>query len=486
MSFRIIVLLLLCTFFCANNAFSATESLHRSTDYISKLDTVKSDLDRDGIADMVGDTVEVSGIANIATGRLHERFMQIFIQNDSSGLSLFAENYTTPVEAGDSLKAVGIVQEYFGLVELKVLSYEVLPGSKKKIREVSLNKAIEDLPKYEGMLVGGEAVVIGKGDRYNGKYLNVSPRDGSDKSILIYVTNFHANYQDFDFESISIGDDVNVAGILTLYNPNTPREDKNVYKIHLRTPHDLSIVGLSKSQMIFWGSIGLAAVILILGWVVSLQSTVKSKTEDLEQSLKEKDILLKEIHHRVKNNLAIMSGLFELQLDTAEHEATKKTLRDSQSRLKSMALVHDKLYKTKNLAEIEMQNYINEMGQSLHDTLESPGQNIEMSYDIDDVKLNIDQAIPCGLLINELVVNAFKHAFNGREQGQIHIRLKEKTGNIELYISDDGRGIPDDFDINQSTSLGMMLIETFRQELGASIEMSNNNGTSFTFTFPAG
>lgn len=437
----------------------------------------------DGVSDLIGDTVTVGGIASIASGVLHENYLQTFIQQDSTGLSLFSESFNKPINLGDSVLARGIVQEYYGLTEINVLEYEVFSDTRKQPLQISLSEAIDHLAKYEGMLVGGTGTVIGKGDRFNGKYLMISPEGMPDKSIMIYVTNFHSRYQDFDFESISIGDDLQIAGILSLYNPDTRGEEERTYKIHLRTSDDLSIIGVSRSQMILWGSLGLLIILIVAGWIISLRSTVKSKTEDLKQSLEDKEILLKEIHHRVKNNLAIMSGLFELQLDGTENEETKKALRNSQSRLKSMALVHDKLYNTSSLTEIEMSHYIRELVQSLRDTFVGPDQDITLEFDFDGISLDIDKAIPCGLLINEIVVNAFKHGFENKDSGVIRVSMKEQNGTAVLIITDNGEGIPDDFDIQQSSSLGMMLIDTFKNQLGAELEVDTGNGTRFTFSF---
>jgi len=460
------------------------ESASADTAELTNLADVKRDLNEDGTSDLIGDTVTVAGISNIATGVLHENYLQIFIQDGATGMSLFATSFDEPVSRGDSVIATGVIQEYYGLTEINVIEYRVVPGTEKKITAKPLQKALRNLPEFEGMLVSGTGTVIGKGDRFNGKYLMVSPTDDPDSSIMAYVTNFHSNYQQFDFESISIGDDLRIAGVLSLYNPDTRGEEDSTYKIHLRSPSDLSIIGFSRNQMILWGSIGILVTVIAIGWIISLRSTVKSQTQDLKQSLQDKEILLKEIHHRVKNNLAIMSGLFELQLDSTENEQTIKALRNSQSRLKSMALVHDKLYRTSSLTDIEMSQYVEELVRSLHNTFVGPKQDISLNFKIEDINLDIDQAIPCGLLINEIVVNAFKHGFENKDKGSIEIAMKKQNGDARLVIADDGHGIPEDFDISKSSSLGMMLIETFKNQLDASLHISNSRGTRFTFSFP--
>ncbi len=480
MLFQITTLLLICLL---QNTVGFSQTPGGIKQEVTPLNEIKPYAKGDGVSDLIGDTVTVGGIASIASGVLHENYLQIFIQQDSTGISLFSESFDKPVNPGDSILARGVVQEYYGLTEINVLDYEVFSDTRKQPLQISLAEAIDNLAKYEGMLVGGTGTVIGKGDRFNGKYLMISPEGIPDKSIMIYVTNFHSRYQDFDFESISIGDDLQVAGILSLYNPDTRGEEGNTYKIHLRTSKDLTIIGISRSQMILWGSLGLLVFILVAGWIISLRSTVQSKTKELKDSVEEKEVLLKEIHHRVKNNLAIMSGLFELQLDATENAETKKALRNSQSRLKSMALVHDKLYNTSSLTEIEMSHYIKELVQSLRNTFVGPDQDISLEFNFDDVRLDIDQAIPCGLLINEIVVNAFKHGFNNKKSGMIKVSMKEQNGTAKLIIADNGDGIPDDFDIQKSSSLGMMLIDTFKDQLGAELEVDTDKGTRFTFSF---
>lgn len=454
-----------------------------------ELSRIKEDANGDGTVDMIGDTVKVSGISNISSGLLHEQYLQVFIQNDTSGLSLFADSIREPILAGDSVVATGIVQEYNSLVEVKVLDYHVFSPNEPRsdLESHPLGSALNNLEQYEGMLIGGTGTVVGRGSKYNGKYLMVSPTDSAEQTIMVYVTNFHARYQDFDFESVSVGDQVQVAGVLTQYNPDPINQEALTYKIHLRTPADFGIVGISINQMIIWGSIGITLFLIAVAWVISLRSTVKSKTGELEESLHEKEILLKEIHHRVKNNLAIMSGLFELQLDSTENPATEKALRNSQARLQSMALVHDKLYQTSSLNDIQMDQYIPELVESLRNTFIGPNQNVALRFEIDDVRLNIDHAIPCGLLINEIVVNAFKHAFNtsSSDNGEITVSMSEANGEVRLVVADNGSGIPEDFEILESTSLGMMLIDTFRDQLSASMDISSKSGTRFSLTFPA-
>jgi len=198
--------------------------------------------------------------------------------------------------------------------------------------------------------------------------------------------------------------------------------------------------------------------------------------------LDEKEVLLREIHHRVKNNLSIVSGLIELQLDGTENERARRVLKDSQSRIYSMAMIHEKLYETKSLSGIRLDNYLRELVEAIHDTFEY-SDSVGLQFDMDSASLDIDKVVPCGLLINELVVNAFKHAFKDNEHGILKIGLKNQEGTLELTVSDNGRGLPEDFTLESTDSLGGMLISTFSAQLEAKTEIESGNGATFKFTF---
>ncbi|MFH5832705.1 histidine kinase dimerization/phosphoacceptor domain -containing protein [Halalkalibaculum sp. DA384] len=450
-------------------------------DQFTPLHQVKADRDGDGTPDMLGDTVTVSGLASIETGLLHEVYLQIFIQDDSTGLSLFARSFDQPIARGDSLVVTGVVQQYFGMTEVKVLEYEVFEPQSPLPGPVPMSRALRNLETYEGMLVGGTATVTGKGSQYNGKYLVVTPSDSVARSVQLYVSNFHSLYSQFDTESLASGDRVRVAGIVSLYNPG--KVEGEGYNIFLRDPGDLETVGLTQYTLFTLGIIGLVVTVLGVGWIVSLRSRVKSKTREIQQSLEEKELLLKEIHHRVKNNLAIISGLIELQMDSSKNEETQQVLRDSQSRIQSMALVHDKLYRTSTVTDIGMQTYIEELVESLRSMFVGPNSDVELRFDIDEVHLDIDRAIPCGLLVNELVVNSFKHAFTG-EQGVLEVKLKKGEDVYRLSIADNGDGLPADFREKMESSLGLMLVETFKSQLRARMQIENRNGAHFLFEIP--
>ncbi len=449
---------------------------------ITPIHEINMDRDNDGNADLQGDTVTVAGRANVATGLFHEVYLQIFIQNDIAGISLFSSSFDQPVARGDSVVATGVVQQYFGMTEINVLEYEVHQNSEPLPKPIPLEVALQNPADYEGMVVGGTATITGNGSKHNGKYLKISPSEDNPDSILVYVSNFHSQYRKFDLDMLTAGDNISVSGIMSMYNPG--KSDNENYRIFLRTPEDLDTIGLTQYTLIILGSVGIIISILVVGWIVSLKSTVRSKTKKIRQSLEEKEVLLREIHHRIKNNLAIISGLIELQMEKSMDRGAHKVLRDSQSRIQSMALVHDKLYRTTTVSDIGMQTYIEELVESLKSTFTESDSDIELQFDIDDIRLDIDRAIPCGLLINELVVNSFKHAFTDGE-GLLKVKFKKVDDSYRLIVADNGLGLPENYEDKMQSSLGLMLVDTFKRQLEAEMTVENRNGAHFAIEFPS-
>ncbi|MDZ7682957.1 MAG: PAS domain S-box protein [Fodinibius sp.] len=208
----------------------------------------------------------------------------------------------------------------------------------------------------------------------------------------------------------------------------------------------------------------------------------KRYEEEIYSSLKEKHVLLKEIHHRVKNNLAVVSGLLQLQMYETDDPMIKDTLRESESRIQTMALIHEKLYNSQNLARISCKSYIQDLVDTIRDTI-STDKDITVHTQIADVELNINKAVPFALLVNEVVTNSFKHAFEGKEEGQISIRMEREDNDLRVHISDNGIGLPDEFAPSNSDTLGMTLINNFLKQLEADWEIDADNGTYVDLEF---
>lgn len=219
-------------------------------------------------------------------------------------------------------------------------------------------------------------------------------------------------------------------------------------------------------------------------YAIYLDITERKQTEEyIKKALREKEVLLAEIHHRVKNNLAVITGLLELQSYATNDVNSQQVLNESRMRVHSIALVHEKLYKNENLSDIEIQPYIQELVHSLERALNTSKTTIHFNLNIEDINLMITQAIPCGLLINEVVTNCFKHAFKNRETGTIWIDFKSEGKNLVLSIKDDGIGIDTINQSKLSPSLGMKLIRTLSKQLRAQTEIHVNKGTAYSFKF---
>lgn len=211
----------------------------------------------------------------------------------------------------------------------------------------------------------------------------------------------------------------------------------------------------------------------------SLQKT----TEELRLSLHEKEILLKEIHHRVKNNMAIISSLLQLQARYSKDETVTQLFRDSQSRISSMALVHEKLYHTQDFSDINLREYVEEFVRYVISTYWKREDEIELLLNIDDVNLSIDKMIPFGLILNELVTNSLKYAFQGIERPEISISFDAHDGRATLVYRDNGIGIPEHIEFPSSETLGLQIVNMLALQLQGDIELKRNGGTSFIIDF---
>lgn len=217
---------------------------------------------------------------------------------------------------------------------------------------------------------------------------------------------------------------------------------------------------------------------------IAFEITSRKETEDrLLKSLKDKEVLLKEVHHRVKNNLQVISSILSLQTSYVKDKKTLGILQESQNRIKSMSFIHESLYQNEDFTLIKISDYITTLTQHLLYSYRIKGENIQLKTSFDDVFLSIDQAIPCGLIINELVSNALKYAFKNREEGNILLKVKKKGNRIELILSDDGIGLPPKVDLELSDTLGFQLVHALVDQLDANIIVDREKGTKYLITF---
>lgn len=214
--------------------------------------------------------------------------------------------------------------------------------------------------------------------------------------------------------------------------------------------------------------------------------TERRRAEELIQaSLREKEVLLKEIHHRVKNNLQITSSLLKLQSGYIQDSRAREMFADSQNRIRSMALVHEKLYQSSDLSRIHFADYIGSLATLLFRTYGVDDQRIHLHFGGEGIHLSVETAVPCGLIVNELLSNCLKHAFPGDQAGEVWIQLAPHgEGLLQLTVADDGVGLPEGLDLVQVDTLGLQLVRTLAQQLDGAFEAVRSPRTEFRITFP--
>lgn len=209
----------------------------------------------------------------------------------------------------------------------------------------------------------------------------------------------------------------------------------------------------------------------------------KLAQEQINESLKEKIVLLREIHHRVKNNLQIVSSLLNLQAGYITDKKILEVFKESQTRIRSMALIHEKLYQSRDLDKINFSDYIDSLIKDLYKSYRSQLNRINIKYETDEIFLEIDQAILCGLIINELISNSIKHAFINKEEGEIVVKLFNEGENYQIIVEDDGIGFPEDFDVENTDSLGLQLVTSLTSQMAGKLKINSDNGTSVKISF---
>jgi PAS domain S-box-containing protein len=219
--------------------------------------------------------------------------------------------------------------------------------------------------------------------------------------------------------------------------------------------------------------------------LVSLQDiTERNNTENqLKTSLKDKDMLLREIHHRVKNNLQIISSLLNLQSRYITDGDALDVFSESQNRVRSMAIIHEKLYNSESMSEIDFGEYISDLTESLFYNYRVNPSKVKLKENMEEIFFDVDTAIPCGLIVNELITNCLKHAFPGDTKGEICIELFREDDKYVLIVKDDGVGFPEDIDFKNTESLGLQLVINLVSQIEGTVELDGTNGSSFNIIF---
>jgi two-component sensor histidine kinase len=217
---------------------------------------------------------------------------------------------------------------------------------------------------------------------------------------------------------------------------------------------------------------------------VDLEERVHNRTSELSRTLKEREVLLQEVHHRVKNNLQVISSLINMQVRQVTDAPTRDALEECKTRVEAIALIHEKLYQSTDYARIPFSEYARTLVMSIFQTMGVSQDSITMHIDIDTLSLTVDKAIPCGLILNELITNALKHAFPEGRGGSIQVTLRiAPSGEVTLLVADDGVGLHAAFEVTSRKSLGMDLVSTLVEQLDGRLEIIRQGGTMFSVTF---
>ncbi len=257
-------------------------------------------------------------------------------------------------------------------------------------------------------------------------------------------------------------------------------------KIH---EFETEIIGADGSRMNFWCTASVAARYedgrpkMVVEFLHDITDRKRAE-EKIRASLREKEVLLREIHHRVKNNMQVISSLLKLQSKYIKDEEDVEMFKESQNRIKSMALVHEKLYQSEELANIDFNEYVKHLANILFRSYGIDTGEIALKIDVEDVIIEVDTAIPCGLIINELVSNSLKYAFPEGGKGEVKITLHSTDENeMELTVSDDGVGVPKDLDFRNTESLGLRLVNILTKQIGGRLDLESSKGAKFHIRF---
>lgn len=209
---------------------------------------------------------------------------------------------------------------------------------------------------------------------------------------------------------------------------------------------------------------------------------LKETLQKLTRSLKEKDVILAELHHRVKNNLAAISGIMQLEMLETEDAKIEKSLSNTFLRIQTMAEVHEVMYQKENLAYVDFHRVVETIAENIRTTYGN-SDNIALNIEVDKIDLNVNQAIPCGLIINELLINAWKHAYPNKQEGLINLEMRENDSTIVLQIADGGKGLPKGVGPNEGGTLGFTLVKNFCSQLYADLNINQQKGTEYIIQF---
>lgn len=337
---------------------------------------------------------------------------------------------------------------------------------------------------YLDSIVTKQKLVKSTTVNYNRLRANLYLRDSAPDSASIFFKRYVKLKDSLDYSSRK----KQLLSLLVQFDLNNQKETIERQRLNLEK-NKTEILEREKAIYLSVSAL-ILCFICVIGLVVAYLKSLKNKRlienqkQIIENSLIEKDSLLKEIHHRVKNNLQVVSSLLSIQTKNTRSKSAINALEEGKSRVKAMALIHQKLYQNEDLSVIKMQEYIESLSASIQSVYKKGGFRINMHIDAHSAALDVDRAIPIGLILNELISNSFKYAFKSEKTGNIFIQLKEENGHILFDYKDDGIGLPPGFDVDASGSMGLNLIRRLANQLRSILNVDTDvNGVHFWFVF---
>lgn len=343
---------------------------------------------------------------------------------------------------------------------------------------------LEMAKSYLDSIVTKQKLVKSTTVNYNRLRANLYLRDSAPDSASIFFKRYVKLKDSLDYSSRK----KQLLSLLVQFDLNNQKETIERQRLNLEK-NKTEILEREKAIYLSVSAL-ILCFICVIGLVVAYLKSLKNKRlienqkQIIENSLIEKDSLLKEIHHRVKNNLQVVSSLLSIQTKNTRSKSAINALEEGKSRVKAMALIHQKLYQNEDLSVIKMQEYIESLSASIQSVYKKKGFKINMHIDAQSADLDVDRAIPIGLILNELISNSFKYGFEGEKTGNIYIQLKEENGHLLFDYKDDGIGLPEGFDVESSGSMGLNLIRRLANQLRSILNVDNDlDGVHFWFIF---
>lgn len=343
---------------------------------------------------------------------------------------------------------------------------------------------LEMAKSYLDSIVTKQKLVKSTTVNYNRLRANLYLRDSAPDSASLFFKRYVKLKDSLDYSSRK----KQLLSLLVQFDLNNQKETIERQRLNLEK-NKTEILEREKAIYLSVSAL-ILCFICVIGLVVAYLKSLKNKRlienqkQIIENSLIEKDSLLKEIHHRVKNNLQVVSSLLSIQTKNTRSKSAINALEEGKSRVKAMALIHQKLYQNEDLSVIKMQEYIESLSASIQSVYKKRGFKITMHIEAQSAELDVDRAIPIGLILNELISNSFKYGFEGEKTGNIYIQLKEENGHFLFDYKDDGIGLPEGFDVESSGSMGLNLIRRLANQLRSILNVDSDvEGVHFWFVF---